>query len=217
MPLSVHAADFITNELNVYNAPAWVKRSKIENVTESVQAKLEWTIRRVNLYWHTTPQDYAAAQNLGAQAVAVTKVKSGVATIHMGPLVNAKNYQQVVGHELVHVIIAQKYKNSIPSWLEEGLANYFSKKTPVNYKWLASQELPTSVDDFSHPFKGAPGRITFRYIASQALAEMLDKKCDLQNLIRLSVERKLEDYIARTCEIADITASFNAWVKKKSK
>ena len=70
--------------------------------------------------------------------------------------------------------------------------------------------------ELAHPFKGSEDRIAYGYVASQAFAEMLDKKCDLQNLIRLSVERKMEDYIKRTCEISDMSVAFKSWVKQKA-
>ena len=213
---SAQAKDFQTNALNVKNAPKWVKRTKVEKVTDRIQMKLEWTVRRVNMFWHSTPKSFAAAQNLGDRALAVTTIRNGEVAIHMGPRVNKDNYQQVVGHELVHVIVYQKYKSAIPKWLEEGLANHLSKKRKVDYGWLAQQELPSSMNDLAHPFKGSPERIAFRYVASQAFAEMLDRKCDLQQLINLSVERKMEDYIVRTCEIKDLAGAFKSWVKKKA-
>jgi hypothetical protein len=58
--------------------------------------------------------------------------------------------------------------------------------------------------------------VLYRYKASQAFAEMLAGKCDLQNLIRLSVERKMEDYMATYCEIKDLNQAFRDWVKKKA-
>ena len=210
------AKNFQTNALNVKNAPKWVKRTKVEKATDRIQTKLEWTTRRVNMFWHSTPESFEAAQNLGSRALAVTTVRNGTVSIHMGPKVTKDSYEQVVGHELVHVIIYQKYKSSIPKWLEEGLANHLSKKKKVDYKWLASQDFPSSMKELAHPFKGSKERIIYRYVASQAFAEMLDRKCDLQNLIRLSVERKMEDYIKRTCEITDFMSAFKSWVKKKA-
>lgn len=206
------AKDFQTNALNVKNAPNWAKRTKIEKATDRIQTKLEWSTRRINMYWHSSPESFEAAQNLGAKALAVTTIRNGEVAIHMGPKVNKDNYEQVVGHEMVHVIIYQKYKSSIPKWLEEGLANHLSKKGPVDYNWLAKQDFPESMKELAHPFKGSDDRIVYLYRASQAFAEMLDKKCDLQNLIRLSVERKMEDYIERTCEIKDFLGAFKSWV-----
>src|SRR5690606_14376126 len=109
-----------------------------------------------------------------------------------------------------------KYKSAIPKWLEEGLANHLSRAKKVDYRWLASQPFPEDVRDLAHPFKGDASQVSYRYKASQAFAEMLDKKCDLQNLIRLSVERNMEDYIRRYCEIPDLNLAFREWVKKQA-
>src|SRR5690606_18961288 len=101
-------------------------------------------------------------------------------------------------------------------WLEEGLANHLSKMQPVDYKWLAQQPFPNDVRELAHPFKGDATLVSYRYKASQAFAEMLNKKCDLQNLIRLSVQRKMEDYMRTYCEIKDLNKAFQDWVKKKA-
>ncbi len=58
--------------------------------------------------------------------------------------------------------------------------------------------------------------IGYRYTASQALAEMLDKKCDLENLIRISFKRDMETYIRNTCAIQDLNSTYQEWVKKKA-
>jgi len=160
-------------------------------------------------------KDYLKAHNLGAAALAVAKSKDN--SIHLGPKINNKNFDQVFGHELVHIISFQKYKGAIPKWLEEGLANYVSKKAPVNYKWLAKQAFPKDVRKLTHPFSKSYAQIIYQYRASQALAEMLAKKCDLQNLLRLSVERKMDDYIDTYCKIKDLNAAYKKWVIMKSK
>jgi hypothetical protein len=115
------------------------------------------------------------------------------------------------------VVVAQKYKSSIPKWLEEGLANHLSRNGSVDYKSLAKQPLPADINELAHPFKGNASLIGHRYMASQALAEMLDKKCNLEELIRLSFKRQMETYIANTCEINDLNAAFRDWVTKKAK
>jgi hypothetical protein len=141
---------------------------------------------------------------------------NGTASVHLGPDVNDKNFDDVFGHEMVHVIVFQKYKDSIPKWLEEGLANHLAKRGNVDYKWLAKQPFPDDVREMAHPFKGSAALISYRYMASQAFAEMLQKKCELENLIRLSVQRKMEDYMRTYCEIKDLNVAFRDWVKKKA-
>ena len=102
MPAFAYAKDFQTNALNVKDAPKWVKRTKVEKAVARIQTKLEWSTRRINMYWHSTPDSFEAAQNLGAKAIAVTTIRNGEVAVHMGPKVNSDNYEQVVGHEMVH-------------------------------------------------------------------------------------------------------------------
>ena len=138
-------------------------------------------------------------------------------TIHLGPNVNSKNFDVVFGHELVHIIFHQKYKGAIPKWLEEGLASHLSQKQKVNYKKLAKHPFPKDIRQLTHPFKSTLTETMYHYRASQALAEMIEAKCDLTNLLRLSVQRKMENYLKSYCEIKDLNSAFKEWVLKKAK
>ncbi len=209
--------DILTNAITTSKAPLWLRQPRIEKVTDRIQSELEWSIRRVEMRWYLTEGEFMKAHGLGPQAIAVTKLFEGVSSIHMGPLVNTKNFDAVFGHELVHVIVNQKYKGAIPKWLEEGLANHLAKRGKVDYRWLAKQPFPEDVRGLAHPFQGSSSLINYRYMASQAFAEMLEKKCDLENLIRLSVQRKMEDYLVTYCGIKDLNLAFKDWVLKKSK
>lgn len=209
------AKNIRTNELSIYNAPRWVKQSKVEKVTDSVQSKLEWRIRRVPLYWHISEESFIKAQSLGAGPAAVTIKSTKKTQIQMGPKVNRDNYQRILGHELVHVIFFQKYKGAIPRWLEEGFANHLSRKEKVNYSWLSQQRLPEDVTKMGHPYQKQGVSVQVHYKVSQALVEMLKKRCDLDTLLRLSVERKMKDYIATYCNIKDINKAFKDWILEK--
>lgn len=210
------AKDITTNEVKMTNAPEWVRQPRIERITDRIQTKLEWSTRRVGVHWYKTQDDFDRVHKYGAMATAVTKHLNGTSTIHLGPNVTDRNFDEIFGHELVHVIVFQKYKGAIPKWLEEGLANHLSSRGKVNYRWLAAQPFPNDVRELAHPFQGTASGVLYRYKASQAFAEMLDGKCDLENLIRLSVERKMEDYMSTYCEIKDLNQAFRDWVRKRS-
>lgn len=214
---SVYAKEIITNSVIMPNPPGWLKSPRVEKVIDRIQSKLEWSTRRVKVYWYSSQKEFEKQHSLGPLPRAVTIKKPGEQVIHLGPKVNNSNFDWIFGHEMVHIISFQKYKGAIPRWLEEGLANHLAKKTKsVDYKWLAKQNFPKDVTQMDHPFKGTEKGVVYHYMASQALAEMLDKKCDLENLIRLSVERKMENYIDTYCEIKDLNATFKDWVKKKA-
>lgn len=205
-----------TNGVTMPDAPEWLTTSRTDKVIERMQNKLEWTTRQVNVYWYKTQEEFDKAQSFGTLASAVTKKVNGVTTVHMGPSVDQNDFDEIFAHELVHVIVNQKYGESIPKWLEEGLANHLAKRGTIDYKWLSRQPFPADVRELSHPMKGSFALVSYRYKASQALAEMLDKKCDLSNLIRLSVQRKMENYIETFCEIKDLNNAFRDWVKRKA-
>lgn len=211
--LSAHAKEIETNSVHMADAPEWLTRPRVEKVIDRIQMHLEWSIRKIETYWYADAASFSKAHSLGPLAMAVSKKSDN--TIHMGPMVTSANFDAVFGHELVHIILGQKYKDAIPKWLEEGLANHLAKYGKVDYAWLKKQPFPEDVRTLTHPYSGAVSRIHYHYIASQALAEMIAKKCDLANLLRLSVERNMEDYLSTYCEIKDLNAEFKAWVKKK--
>lgn len=221
-----HAKSIQTNELTISNAPEWLTESRVDRVVSRIQNKLEWSTRRTKVQWYSDSKEYSNAHSLGPQAIAVTTSSGTTSTVLIGPTVTAENFDHVLGHELVHVIVYQKYKGAIPKWLEEGLANHLARPGQIDYKWLAKQSFPKDVRELAHPMAPASGSrnmnreidiVRYRYKASQALAEMLDKKCDLLNLVRMSVAKKMEPYIATMCEIQDLNAVFRDWVLKKSR
>ncbi|MCM2281270.1 MAG: hypothetical protein NDI61_05415 [Bdellovibrionaceae bacterium] len=209
------AKEIKTNEIVMPNAPDWLKQTRVEQVTNRIQHKLEWSTRRVHAIWYTSQEEFEKVHTLGPFAAAVAKVGAQGSSIHLGPGVDQENFDAVFGHELVHIVIGQKYKDAIPKWLEEGLANHLANRGKVDYAWLAKQPFPDDVRDLAHPFRGSAAGISYRYKASQALAEMLSKRCELENLIRLSVQRKMENYIQTYCGIADLNKAFREWVQKK--
>lgn len=208
--------NIVTNEVTMSNAPEWLKQPRVEKVTDHIQMHLKPTGQKTSVIWYKTEADYDKAVSYGAASLAVTKYDGDKASIHIGPQVNASNFDEVFGHELVHVILFQRYKGSVPKWLEEGLANYFSRTEKPDYKWLARQPFPNDVHELAHPFSGSPSQIQYRYKASQAFCEMLAKKCDLEVLINISETRKMEDYMRTYCEIQDLNAAFRDWVKKQA-
>jgi hypothetical protein len=217
MSVSVQAKEIRTNAVIMPNAPKWLKRVRVDRVTSKIQYKLEWSIRRIKVHFYDSQSEFEKIHNFGKTASAVTKKSKKEQSVHLGPLVNDSNFDRIFGHELVHVIFYQKYTGAIPSWLEEGFANFLSKKKPVDYKWLAKQDLPPDVRTMTRPCRNTYGNVKLHYRVSQALVEMLDKKCDLENLLRLSVQRKLDDYIGTYCEIKDLNGTFKQWVMAKAK
>lgn len=209
----VAAESIETNSVRFPNAPSWLKRNRAEKVIERIQTRLEWTIRKIEARFYEGEGEFQKAQSLGPGVMAVANKRDGV--IHLGPKVTSENFDTVFGHELVHIILAQKYKEAIPGWVEEGLANHIGKHGQVNYAWLARQPFPDDVRKLSHPFQTTVTSPQYHYQASQALAEMIAKKCDMSTLLQLSVGMKMESYLDTYCEIKDLNLEFKNWVRKK--
>lgn len=215
------AAEITTNEISMHGAPAWLTQTRVENVVSKIQTKLEWDIRKINVFWYPDEYTFLQASGLGSSAVVAFSRKQDQ-TVHLGPRVTTANFDSVFGHELVHIILYQKYKNAIPSWLDEGLANFVSKHGTIDYKWLAKQP-PGDVHLLAHPFApggpwtaDAPNRVRFCYEASTALMEMITSRCTLEDILQLSLGSKLENYLSTLCGISDLNGDFRAWVQRKA-
>lgn len=206
--------EILTNAVHMASAPEWLNSTRINKVVDQIQSFLEWDIHRVEATWYDNPASFEAVHHLGSTVMAFSRKADH--TIHLGPKVNSTNFDAIFGHELVHVIISQKYKMAIPPWLEEGLANHLSHDGNVNYQWLAGKGIPRDVRQLTHPFSGTDDDVRFHYQSSQALVEMMAARCDLRNLLRLSVGRKLEDYLPNICRIDDLNLEYHKWIKSKA-
>lgn len=211
---NLYAKDLLTNSALLVEPPAWVTSVRINRLADRVQSQLEWSIRRVRVFFYKDQKQFQASHKFGSLAVAFSRPSDN--TVHLGPKVTDANFDQVFSHELVHVISYQKYKQAIPRWLEEGLANYYAKKGKVSYAWLKTQAFPEDVRSLTHPYASKSADSTkYHYMASQALVEMIAARCDLRNLLRLSVGMTMEAYLGTYCQIKDLNKSFREWVEKK--
>jgi hypothetical protein len=81
---------------------------------------------------------------------------------------------------------------------------------------MNKRPLPADVTKMTHPMSGSEQDIINHYATSQAVTEMIASRCDFKNLLRLSVQRKMEDYLEKICKISDINQSFQKWVKDQA-
>ena len=207
------AAPINTNSVSIPDAPAWLKASRVDSLTDHMGSELEWDIRKFAVTWYNDEAAFEKAHGFTSNVLAVTRGWEN--KMWIGPKVTDKNFNEVFSHELVHMILAQKYKGAVPKWLEEGMANYFAKGGEMDYKWLASQPA-MPVHSLAHPFSGGANSVRYVYMASLAVMQMIAAKCPIHDLLQLSLGSSLEAYLGTTCEIPDLDASFKVWVKKKA-
>ena len=212
-PSSLAKPAFETNSVAVFSPPSWLNETILWKAAKSVEDQLEWDIRKIKVYWHKDNKEFQRFHGLGpsVRAVAVKKDE----TVHLGPLVNKENFSEVFKHELAHIIMFQKYKQAIPPWLEEGLANFVSRDSNIDYKFLAKKTaLP--ITSLTHPF-GKNADSVYHYQASTAVMKMIAEKCSVTDLLQLSVGKKLESYLKTYCQIDDLDASFRSWINQKAR
>jgi hypothetical protein len=225
LTLPAFAQEIETNELVIPNAPAWLTQSRTQKVVDQIEKVMEWDIRKIHVIWYDNEGAFERVHGFGPSVLAFAR--RGDNTIHVGPRVDSNNFDGVFGHELVHIIVFQKYKDAIPGWLDEGLANYAANRVSIDYAWLATQPTP-DIHTLTHPFirevngvsangNEIPTSARYKYMASTALMEMLASHCDIHDLLQLSVGKKLETYVSTFCEIPDINLAFRNWLALKGK
>lgn len=207
---AVNAAPLRTNCCNVQDPPAWATRDIIQQTARRIEEKLNWQIRRIDVLFYPSEEKLMANSSLSFTTLAFTRREDQ--SVHISPKVTKDDFDRIFGHELVHVIFRQKYKSAIPAWLEEGLANNVGSTITVDYPWLKKQNLG-DVTDLVHPSTEPRGH-RYHYQASTAVTEMIAAKCKLNDLLMLSVGRKLESYLDTFCKIPDVNAAFKVWVSQ---
>ena len=222
LPSLSFAGSFETNALSVQNAPQWLKLPRLEKVVERIEAKLEWDIRKIHVIFHGDRDLFLKEFGVPGASISAFARKSDM-SVHIGPSVDSGQFDGVFGHELSHIISYQKYKDAIPKWLEEGLANLVAKKQKPDYRWLATQLPLPQVQSMGHPFRAtSAGRevsssVRLQYEASHALADLLASKCGLHDLLQLSTGSSVEKYIATLCGIQNLDDTLEKWVNRKAK
>ena len=221
-PLSGHAQQMRLNQMTVEMPPPWLKESRIQRVVDRIENKLEWDIRKIRVVFYADQGAFLKEFGVPDAPISAFARKTDM-SVHVGPKVDAQNFDAVFGHELSHVISYQKYKDAIPRWLEEGLANLVSKNGKPDYEWLSLQGQLPVVHSMGHPFKAvttgkeATGSIRLHYEASHALADLLATKCGLHDLLQLSMGSSVENYIATLCGMKDLDQALKDWVARKAK
>lgn len=202
-----------TEQVVIHSPPVWLSETRVRTVTGKIERFLDWDVRKVQVYWYSDTKKFEKASRLGPKVLAATE--RATQKVHIGPKVTSENFDGVFGHELAHIIVLQKYKQAIPAWLEEGLANYASRPSQVNYRWLITQP-EVDVTSLTHPARDKSG-FEFHYHASTAVMEMIANKCPIKDLLQLSVGKNLETYLKTFCEIPDLNAEFRKWLVLKVK
>src|SRR4051812_30149174 len=105
---SAWAGSIEINEISMTDAPAWLKPARLQRVVDQVQDKLEWDIRKVRVTWYRDQASFQRLHGYGETVLAFTR--PGDQSIHIGPRVDSGSFDSVMGHELGHVIVRQKYR-----------------------------------------------------------------------------------------------------------
>ena len=222
LSFSAHAQStktITTNSVVVENAPAWLSEYAVQSVVDRIEMRLEWSIRRTRAFFYSDQALFISKFNGRAASDILAFTKRNDLTVHLGPRINKQNFAGVFGHELAHVILFQKYKDSIPPWLTEGLCNSVAGNEKINYAWLAAQGPRFDISTLEHPYdKQNKNRADLHYRASLAVVKMLQKKCpDFKELLNLSLKSKLADFLPTYCGISKLNETFWTWVDAEAK
>jgi len=209
---SLFAKELVVNQVHFFNAPNELTESSLQEIIDTVQSFLEWDLRKISVFEYQDISEFNSQHNLSFPVEAVFRKSDS--TIHISPKVKIEDLRRVLSHELVHAIFFQKHKNSIPSWLEEGLANYIGKYQSPDYRWLKEKSW-SDVSQMGHPSSASVDSRTY-YSVSAGLIEMIAAKCNLKDLLQLSVGAKMTTYLKTYCEISDLNSDFKKWVNLRA-
>src|SRR5256885_2148215 len=132
LSLWAKAAEIDTNQAHFATpTPPWLTSARVNQAVDPVQRFLEWDIRKVTIYWYTDPVAFQKVHGFDSSVLAFARRQDN--SIHVGPRVDVVTFGGVFGHEMAHIILFQKFKDAVPKWLEEGLANYAGKHGSVDY------------------------------------------------------------------------------------
>jgi len=205
--------NLVTNSAVFHSPPDWLNSGIAQSAIDRIEQKLEWSVRKIQVYFYSDHKKLEAAFGYSAPTI-LAFMKRSDQSIHLGPKLNAKNFKVIFGHELGHVIITQKYKNSIPGWIEEGLVNKIAGYTKIDYNFLKKFTPRGPVNQLTHPFDAKTlDEVNFKYQAALASINMLEKKCpSFRELINLSLKKNLETFIPTYCKIPDLNKAFWKWI-----
>lgn len=207
----VRAEAIELNSLHFENPPEWITQQALQKVVTQVERKLEWDIRKIQVRYIPDAEAFEKTHTMGKTVQAFTRTRTG--EILLGPLVNTKNWQTVLRHELTHVVLLQKYKNAVPDWMVEGLANRVGGERRVDYAWLKEQNWKT-VRTLIHPFS-EKDQSKLHYQLSQAAVEFIESRCPLAELLQLSVGRSVEKYLKTFCRVESLDTELKAWISSR--
>jgi predicted SprT family Zn-dependent metalloprotease len=207
----------ITNSAIFHNPPSWFSKYRAEKTMTRVEKTLEWSTRRIDVHWYKDQKKFTDAMKQKPSNI-LAFARRQDHSVHIGPKVTLKNFETVLAHELAHVIIFQKYKDRIPLWLEEGLANSVAENVQIDFKWL-NQQKRIPLKAMSHPLSATSAdEINYKYMGSLAAIEMLKERCpNFRELLNLSLKQNLETFIPTYCKIPNLDTALWEWINRKQK
>ena len=185
-----------------------------------------------NVYIFERPEDWQQFQGLG-------ELEKWTGGIHsQGSLFILRNPEQkfsgnLLGHEIVHLVLHRFYADGIPCWLNEGIAQYISKSAHASYqraRGYISKPHSEAIADRGNDSAGnidAPDTATFRrvetfYDESERLVRFLvatDKPSFLALLDALGRHQPFETalpriYPAKFATVATLEEKFREYAAK---
>ena len=79
-----------TNAVFMADAPRWVTMGRVDRVVDRIQSLLEWSIRRINVYWYADQAEFEKVHGKGPTVQAFARKSDN--TVHVGPKVNEANF-----------------------------------------------------------------------------------------------------------------------------
>lgn len=165
-----------------------------------------------HVYIFERPEDWQQFQGLGELETWTGGIQSGGSLFLLHDPKRRSGGGNVLGHEIVHLVIHRFYTDGIPCWLNEGLAQYISKSAHASYQrargYLAkphSGSVPMSklipMPELLRMTRAPNDRVEIFYDQSERLVRFLastDKPSFLALLDALGHHQTFETALSRT-------------------
>jgi len=139
-----------------------------------------------------TAEDFTQATQLASHVGAVFDGKIRVPiTDHQGKILDEDELQRRVKHEYVHVVVRYLVKDKVPWWLNEGLAETFSRDFDENSRYILARAFNQGIAFKLGALEGSqiqrltPDELSLGYIQAHATANMLWTKYGRSRMNRL--------------------------------
>ncbi len=196
------ATDLEVEGIQFKNIPEWFQKEAVEKSLKDLRLRSGWVPTGTVVHFYSDLGLWnLELLRVGFQSTPTAAFADpGENAVRIGPSLKSENFEHLFLHEVSHLVSWQIFRG-LPSWLEEGFAEWLARSPYLDYSWINQQLLRIDPRNIANPMKlgGRASDVRFRYQISYASVMMLDKRCpDLIAVLKeISQDEKNFDKIVK--------------------